>query len=164
MGGLPNLEDSLAAAGSNGPALAELDNLVAVLENQVCVLRNNKPSVGGRDFDKLRLELSQQAEVAAGKRREAAANLRQAAAVSLAALRPLYEQHRHAREALAQAQASSDVIEKFIRERRPELGPTEQLAALKAVEVARQEELNLRVAYRQALLKLDLATRPIPGR
>lgn len=164
MGGLPNLEDSLAAAGSNGPGLAELDNLVAVLENQVCVLRNNKPSVGGRDFDKLRLELSQQAEVAAGKRREAAANLRQAAAVSLAALRPLYEQHRHAREALTQAQASAEVIEKFIRERRPELGPTEQLAALKAVELARQEELNLRVAYRQALLKLDLATRPIPGR
>ena len=164
MGGLPNLEESLAAAGSNGPALAELDNLVAVLEGQACLVRDNKPTVGGRDFDKLRLELSQQAEVAAGKRREAEASLRQAAAVALAALRPLYEQHRHAKEALSQAQASADVIEKFIKERRPELGPTEQLAALKGIEIARQEELKLRVAYRQALLKLDLATRPIPGR
>ena len=164
MGGLPNLEDSLAAAGSSGPGLAELDNLVGVLENQVCVLREGKPNIGGRDFDKLRLEFSQQAEVAAGKRREAEATLRQGAAVALAALRPLYEQHRHAREALAQAQASADVIEKFIKERRPEIGPTEQLAALKAIELARQEELKLRVAYRQALLKLDLATRPIPGR
>ena len=164
MGGLPNLEESVAAAGSNGPALAELDNLVAVLEGQACLVRDNKPTVGGRDFDKLRLELSQQAEVAAGKRREAEASLRQAAAVALAALRPLYEQHRHAKEALSQAQASADVIEKFIKERRPELGPTEQLAALKGIEIARQEELKLRVAYRQALLKLDLATRPIPGR
>jgi hypothetical protein len=35
---------------------------------------------------------------------------------------------------------------------------------LKAIELARQEELKLRVAYRQALLKLDLATRPVVGR
>lgn len=164
MGGLPSLEDSLAAASSNGPGLAELDNLVGVLENQIGILRYNKPTVGGKDFDKLRLELSQQVEVAAGKRRLVEATLRQAAAESLAALRPLYEQHRHAKDALAQAQASNDVIEKFIKERRPELGPTEQLGALKAIEAARQEELRLRVAYRQALLKLDLATRPIPGR
>lgn len=164
MGGLPSLEDSLEAASSRGPAIAELDNLVGTLEGQMCALRQNKPSMGGRDFDKLRLELSQQLEVAAGKRRELEAVLRQAAAESLAALRPLYEQHRHAKDALSQAQASADVIEKFIKERRPELGPTEQLAALKAIELARQEELKLRVAYRQALLKLDLATRPVVGR
>ena len=59
---------------------------------------------------------------------------------------------------------AAEVVERFVKERRPELGPREQLEALRAMESARHEELKLRVGYRQAMQRLDLATRPCPGR
>ena len=120
--------------------------------------------MGGRDFDKLRLDLSQQAEIATGRQHELRATLRQGAAEALASLRPLYDQHQFSKEALRQAIASAEVVERFVKERRPELGPREQLEALRAMESARHEELKLRVGYRQAMQRLDLATRPCPGR
>ena len=164
MGGLPTLEESLSAAAANGPGMSEISILVATLESSVVRLCQNKPGVGGRDFDNLRLDLSQQAEIATGRQHELRATLRQGAAEALASLRPLYDQHQFSKEALRQAIASAEVVERFVKERRPELGPREQLEALRAMESARHEELKLRVGYRQAMQRLDLATRPCPGR